>query len=132
MIVKYLLSTSNHNFGIDTLSSTILSNIFFLHQTTTLDDHKFFSTHCQISSFYIKPQLKEGFNPACRYCQISSFYIKPQPSWVLLRRPTIVKYLLSTSNHNHGVTHSFSSIIVKYLLSTSNHNLYRIIHCFSM
>ena len=77
-----------------------LSNIVFLHQTTTQ---------------YILLR-----HPLC--CQISSFYIKPQPNTYSCVIHSVVKYRLSTSNHNHILCLLLLFLVVKYRLSTSNHN----------
>ncbi len=77
-VVKYLFSTSNHNIGTFKLNNFLLSNISFLHQTTT-------GTTGNIS---------------IQCCQISLFYIKPQLVVVYKFSATVVKYLFSTSNHN--------------------------------
>ena len=77
-VVKYLFSTSNHN-CLDGLNERHeLSNISFLHQTTTAQVIKKYEDGCQISLFYIKPQ--RSIAPCARHarCQISLFYIKPQ------------------------------------------------------
>ena len=77
-----------------------LSNISFLHQTTTLQTSSFTASSCQISLFYIKPQQKH-FHLFCN---------------------SVVKYLFSTSNHNKHKSHHRTKLVVKYLFSTSNHN----------
>ena len=64
--------------GLASFIRSVLSHISFLHQTTTLAACKVKVTHCLISLFYIKPQLRR-----C-HASISS----------------IVSYLFSTSNHN--------------------------------
>ena len=56
-------------------------------------------------------------------CQISSFYIKPQQTNLTSRMRVVVKYRLSTSNHNPRGTAGGSPYVVKYRLSTSNHNV---------
>ena len=81
-------------------SSTGLSYIVFLHQTTTTI-----------------VRLPSGAN-----CLISSFYIKPQPWSEGMRMMTIVLYRLSTSNHNFCFDFGAKVRIVLYRLSTSNHN----------
>ena len=83
-VVKYLLSTSNHNLLRKTERKNLLSNIFFLHQTTTVLRSLPVCPSCQISSFYIKPQRSSRTAKLFKSCQISSFYIKPQP---ILRFP---------------------------------------------
>ena len=99
-IVLYRLSTSNHNISTSYFTSTILSYIVFLHQTTTT---------CKVTQKYM-------------HCLISSFYIKPQLQYLVNSFLTIVLYCLSTSNHNSPSTESNVPCIVLYCLSTSNHN----------
>ena len=99
-VVKYLLSTSNHNGAAFYNQAMQLSNIFFLHQTTTGRYERNHIRGCQISSFYIKPQLERCVRMSRRSCQISSFYIKPQHVACWRNDSKVVKYLLSTSNHN--------------------------------
>ena len=82
-VVKYLFSTSNHNGVSAAICAKVLSNISFLHQTTTRACDGFLSRGCQISLFYIKPQRRWVFGRSERRCQISLFYIKPQLSWSL-------------------------------------------------
>ena len=77
-VVKYLFSTSNHNQGNATLCYSELSNISFLHQTTTERSNHRNQRSCQISLFYIKPQHNQGEMYGNIGCQISLFYIKPQ------------------------------------------------------
>ena len=55
-VVKYLFSTSNHNPDKRIQNFTMLSNISFLHQTTTKGFCIGHTLSCQISLFYIKPQ----------------------------------------------------------------------------
>ena len=121
-----------------------LSNISFLHQTTTWHRHRASSPRCQISLFYIKPQRHKNLHVDACCCQISLFYIKPQPKkakeWstrgcqisLFYIKPQlvcrvhpfqrVVKYLFSTSNHNQKNMQVKHAIVVKYLFSTSNHN----------
>ena len=100
----------------------MLSNIVFLHQTTTIYDGCNTTDGCQISSFYIKPQRSPAHCLLAVGCQISSFYIKPQHSVCAVRITLVVKYRLSTSNHNDSSLPCFAESVVKYRLSTSNHN----------
>ena len=79
-VVKYHFSTSNHNLKGAVLVWVPLSNITFLHQTTTQSINKQIYEYCQISLFYIKPQRSNGISCLLTDCQISLFYIKPQPS----------------------------------------------------
>ena len=79
VVVKYLFSTSNHNMPWCDILLVALSNISFLHQTTTLVLRHLLWLCCQISLFYIKPQLLCTYVFRVRRCQISLFYIKPQP-----------------------------------------------------
>ena len=58
-----------------------MSNIFFLHQTTTTAHDAASAKCCQISFFYIKPQPIYSTQADGDCCQISFFYIKPQPIW---------------------------------------------------
>ena len=121
-VVKYLFSTSNHNCEYELAVVEQLSNIFFLHQTTTKNasgmrmqmlsnifflhqtttSPKFSKTQicCQISFFYIKPQPTVATVLHVSRCQISFFYIKPQLKADSTVSTDVVKYLFSTSNHN--------------------------------
>ena len=125
-VVKYHFSTSNHNYNGMVKSCDTLSNITFLHQTTTLKVIVSISRSCQISLFYIKPQLvglcllnhdccqislfyikpqlNQGDDDLESGCQISLFYIKPQHEHSCFSFLIVVKYHFSTSNHNqsHG------------------------------
>ena len=101
LVVKYHFSTSNHNQWLRTSCVYRLSNIIFLHQTTTTPIHPRLFQRCQISFFYIKPQL-----------------ILDKISFL-----TVVKYHFSTSNHNISDLYLRFIIVVKYHFSTSNHNL---------
>ena len=77
-VVSYSISTSNHNDRGIQSRSELLYLIPFLHQTTTC--------------FY-----------AIRYifgCILFHFYIKPQPRVAGFRKPSVVSYSISTSNHN--------------------------------
>ncbi len=80
-VVKYLFSTSNHNLYTTSTPKVWLSNISFLHQTTT-------------SNCFLTPNHR---------CQISLFYIKPQRNAIKNNTCNVVKYLFSTSNHNFSV-----------------------------
>ena len=121
-VVKYLFSTSNHNSLCPALALLVLSNIFFLHQTTTASMSWRSWNSCQISFFYIKPQQRMRPECVCKCCQISFFYIKPQPLPNFQKLKSVVKYLFSTSNHNQPSPQSSTCRVVKYLFSTSNHN----------
>ena len=100
-----------------------MSNITFLHQTTTRTPCTNVRVNCQISLFYIKPQPSVANPTWMPNCQISLFYIKPQQQWTEGNFSLIVKYHFSTSNHNVIVKEFFRGTIVKYHFSTSNHNL---------
>ena len=100
-IVLYLFSTSNHNTGGAGLVGSLLSYIFFLHQTTTRSSRRRHPWNCLISFFYIKPQRKG-----------QQYFINK-----------IVLYLFSTSNHNRSGLAVGWRLIVLYLFSTSNHNV---------
>ena len=100
LIVLYLFSTSNHNCNQFVRLMVGLSYTFFLHQTTTTLLIRYFTLNCLIPFFYIKPQLS-----SCPF-----------------RKPVIVLYLFSTSNHNCVLCGLPWRWIVLYLFSTSNHN----------
>ena len=81
-----------------------LSIIWILHQTTTWGS--------------------DGRTLAC--CQLSEFYIKPQLLTNIIESVWVVNYLNSTSNHNFRAILSSKLMVVNYLNSTSNHNQYNL------
>ena len=99
-----------------------LSNISFLHQTTTSRCNMTWIYSCQISLFYIKPQLQKfhfGYFLVVKYLFSTSNH---NVIGVDAAYGAVVKYLFSTSNHNVVHGHGYGQYVVKYLFSTSNHN----------
>ena len=126
VVVKYHFSTSNHNELNLGIEIDALSNIIFLHQTTTRGGNANNGGRCQISFFYIKPQhLFNNFKNIC-CCQISFFYIKPQLTaneYLFVRGCQISFFYIKPQL---SLLVNSSLIVVKYHFSTSNHNLYRL------
>ena len=121
-VVKYLFSTSNHNPAENPTYHYMLSNISFLHQTTTVNAKIKHLRSCQISLFYIKPQ--QTCYPHFDFIVVKYLFSTSNHNGLVFEiiGRCVVKYLFSTSNHNSHA-HSFgASAVVKYLFSTSNHN----------
>ena len=101
----------------------MLSNISFLHQTTTVNAKIKHLRSCQISLFYIKPQ--QTCYPHFDFIVVKYLFSTSNHNGLVFEiiGRCVVKYLFSTSNHNSHA-HSFgASAVVKYLFSTSNHNI---------
>ena len=81
---------------------------------------------CIISSFYIKPQLKDSDIIVRKSCIISSFYIKPQQGTPM---PYTTDSCIISSFYikpQQEVNYKVSEVVVLYLHSTSNHNRSRL------
>ena len=76
--------------------------IEILHQTTTTILMIVLIISCILSKFYIKPQHFINARDRVSSCILSKFYIKPQLYRTTLRRPVVVSYRNSTSNHNNA------------------------------
>ena len=122
----------------------MLSNISFLHQTTTQCCPLKSDRGCQISLFYIKPQPSSPVSTPAAGCQISLFYIKPQHTPYVARfieRCQISLFYIKPQHRRHSPSSRIGCQIslfyikpqlvwegnaiqgvVKYLFSTSNHN----------
>ena len=133
----------------------VLSYIFILHQTTTMQPIEINVKGCLISSFYIKPQLTMVSHVLTNGCLISSFYIKPQlllflpfkvnscliSSFYIKPQPansdgdfgTVVLYLHSTSNHNSLSMQKnyfeLSYIFILHQTTTHCHQLIMVLSC---
>ena len=120
--MSYLLSSSNHNGGVDTILQCVLCLIFFHHQTTTSKHIDRVKHDCVLSSFIIKPQRMLSSHTLATivsYLLSSSNHNNSQSD---LNQEEIVSYLLSSSNHNQALVQQPQDVIVSYLLSSSNHN----------
>ena len=99
-VVSYSISTSNHNCISVIRLIKVLYLIPFLHQTTTLKRVLNADSGCILFHFYIKPQPTSFALVTAQGCILFHFYIKPQLFHQRKRKPSVVSYSISTSNHN--------------------------------
>ena len=143
-VVLYLYSTSNHNSDCRVFQKHMLSYIFILHQTTTMDikirtairlsyifilhqtttHNSFFIFVLRLSYIFILHQTTTSpthiSTRSC--CLISLFYIKPQRDVVRSTEHSSCLISLFYIKPQHSLVYGGEPIVVLYLYSTSNHN----------